>query len=102
MAKNNQKCIRMSDEVLQYIEGFEGNGFNEKFENLVSFCMKEEDRKRAVLESLERRIDIYQDLSDISFQMRSLYQKFYHFRELFDSATERFDQINQRLKHLDI
>ena len=35
MAKNNMKSIRYSDEVAEIIEKIEGNGFNEKFENLV-------------------------------------------------------------------
>lgn len=37
--KTNLKSVRISDEVLTYIENFEGNGFNQKFENLVLFCM---------------------------------------------------------------
>lgn len=35
MAKNNMKCVRMSDEVLQIVENYNtGEGFNSKFENL--------------------------------------------------------------------
>lgn len=51
--KTNMKSVRLSDEVLEYVENFEGNGFNQKFENLVLFCMKEEDQKRKRIKDLE-------------------------------------------------
>jgi hypothetical protein len=35
MPKNNQKCVRMTDEVLKIIESAPGEGFNQKFENMV-------------------------------------------------------------------
>ncbi len=34
MAKPNSKCVRMSDEVMAIVEAREGEGFNQKFENL--------------------------------------------------------------------
>ena len=49
MAKNYSRSIRMTDEVRKYVEKFSGEGFNEKFENLVIFCMREE-------KELEKRI----------------------------------------------
>lgn len=56
--KTNLKSIRISDEVLTYIENFEGNGFNQKFENLVFFCMREEKRKRAELQDLDNLLKL--------------------------------------------
>lgn len=56
--KTNMKSIRLSDEVLEYIENFEGNGFNQKFENLVLFCMKEEDQKRKRIKDLDCLIQL--------------------------------------------
>ena len=75
--KNIQKSIRMTNEVNKYVEGFKGNGFNEKFENLVLFCMKEEKAISARLkeqqktcEANEKRIElqrkILNDLENIS------------------------------------
>lgn len=55
--KNNLKSVRISDEVMQYILNFAGEGFNQKFENLVLFCMKEEDEKRALIRSLDDQIE---------------------------------------------
>ena len=45
--KNNLKSVRISDEVMQYILNFEGEGFNQKLENLVLYCMKEHVEKPA-------------------------------------------------------
>ena len=56
--KTNLKSVRISDEVLTYIENFEGNGFNQKFENLVLFCMREEKRKRIEIQNLDNLINL--------------------------------------------
>lgn len=58
MKKNNSKSVRISDEVLFYIMNFEGNGFNQKFENLVLLCMKLESQKRACIAELDKEIQL--------------------------------------------
>ena len=54
--KNNLKSIRLSDQVMDYVINFEGDGFNQKFENLVLFCMEQEETKKQRLESLDQQI----------------------------------------------
>ena len=47
--KNVQKSIRISEDVLKYIENQKGNGFNEKLCNMVLYCMEHEaDIKKIV------------------------------------------------------
>lgn len=47
--KNNAKSVRMTDEVLRYVQSMEGKGFNEKFENMVLYAMKtEKDREHHI------------------------------------------------------
>lgn len=58
MKKNNLKSVRISDQVMSYIQGFEGDGFNQKFENLVLFCMEEEVKKRKIIEVLDSEIKL--------------------------------------------
>lgn len=53
--KNHMKCVWMSEEVLNYVSNFEGGSFNQKFENLVLFCMKEEKSKTELLALLDER-----------------------------------------------
>jgi len=55
MKKNNQKCIRISDETLEYINSFPGNGFNQKLENMVAYVHKNEDRIKKQIADLEKR-----------------------------------------------
>lgn len=73
--KNIQKSIRITEQVAQYIEQQNGEGFNEKFCNMVMYCMEKEaelkrqeklyknrieqydieiDKKRTVLDKLQR------------------------------------------------
>nr|WP_288890825.1 hypothetical protein [uncultured Blautia sp.] len=54
--KNNAKSVRMTDEVLAYIWTMEGNGFNEKFENMVLFAMKTEDERKDKIKQLDDEI----------------------------------------------
>ena len=47
MKKNNAKSIGLSDKVLNYIMAYRGDGFNEKFENIIlDFMESEADWKR--------------------------------------------------------
>ena len=56
MAKNVNKSVRLSNEVYEYVNEFQGNGFNEKFENIVVFCMKTEIERKKRLDELEKMI----------------------------------------------
>lgn len=56
MAKNINKSVRLSNEVYEYVNEFQGNGFNEKFENIVVFCMKTEVERKKRLDEIEKMI----------------------------------------------
>lgn len=56
--KNIQKSIRISEEVAAYIEKQEGNGFNEKFCNMVLYCMEHESEIKKKVTSAEKRLSI--------------------------------------------
>lgn len=51
------KSIRVAPEVYSYIEKFSGEGFNEKFENIIIFAMKTEKDRRDTIKNLERQIN---------------------------------------------
>lgn len=48
MMKSNQKCVRLSDRVVRYIEAYRGDNFSQKLENYV--LDTEERREQLVLE----------------------------------------------------
>ena len=54
--KNNLKSVRLSDQVMDYVINFEGDGFNQKFVNLVLFCMEQEETKKQKIAFLDRQI----------------------------------------------
>lgn len=56
MAKNISKSVRLSNDVYEYVCDFDGNGFNEKFENIVLFCMKTEIERKKRLDEIEKLI----------------------------------------------
>lgn len=57
MAKSVSKSIRMTEEVNNYIVNYRGNGFNEKFSNIILDAMKEESERVKRLEVLDLRIE---------------------------------------------
>lgn len=54
--KNNLKSVRLSDQVMDYVINFEGDGFNQKFDNLVLFCMEQEETKKQKIAFLDQQI----------------------------------------------
>ncbi len=56
--KNVQKSIRISEDVLKYIEKQEGNGFNEKLCNMVLYCMEHEADIKKKVTAAENRLEV--------------------------------------------
>ena len=55
-AKPNIRSIRMSDQVMEFINAQVGDNFNAKFEAMVLRCMWELPAKEEELKRLEQRI----------------------------------------------
>ncbi len=71
--KSNAKSVRMSDNVLGYVEGFEGNGFNEKFENMVLYFMENDKKLKERISSSEKRLKFLEyDISQKSGLLKDL------------------------------
>ena len=49
------KSVRLSDQVMNYVINFEGD-VNQKFENLVLFCMEQEETKKQKIAFLDQQI----------------------------------------------
>lgn len=56
--KNISKSVRLSRKIYDYIESFEGEGFNQKFENIVLFAMEQEEQKMKRVEELDKLISV--------------------------------------------
>lgn len=56
--KSINKSIRLSPKVYNYIDSHPGNGFNEKFENIILEAMEFEDERKRRMEYLDKRINM--------------------------------------------
>ena len=73
MAKNNQKCVRMSDEVLKIVMNTKGDGFNEKFENLVIDYHKTIPERQKYKDNIDIQIqDKFKQLKEIENRINGL------------------------------
>lgn len=68
--KNIQRSMRMTQEIYDYVMAHDGNGFNDKFENLVFKFMENEkaldariSEKQQSLENLRNALSQYQALN---------------------------------------
>ena len=100
MAKKvNLKSVRLSDQVMDYVINFEGEGFNQKFENLVLFCMEQEESKKQRITLLDQQIakqykklDVLQQISskigDVRRALTNLEWKANDLSDLMDKLLE--------------
>ncbi len=85
MAKKvNLKSVRLSDQVMDYVINFEGEGFNQKFENLVLFCMAQEESKKQRILLLDQ-------------QIAKQYKKLYALQQL----SSEIGDVRRALTHLE-
>ncbi len=74
--KNNMKSVRMSDETLETVMSWRGEGFNEKFENLVCDFARGRDQMVHEAELLQVHIGEKRD------EMRRVQQRLMKMRDL--------------------
>ena len=82
--KSNLKSVRLSDQVMDYVINFEGDGFNQKFENLVLFCMEQEETKKQRITLLDQ-------------QIAKQYKKLYALQQL----SSEIGDVRRALTHLE-
>lgn len=56
------KSIRVSQKVFDYIEAYNGEGFNEKFENIILDAMESEKKRKDKIKALDKSITEKQDI----------------------------------------
>lgn len=90
--KSNQKCVRLSDRVVKYIEAYRGDNFSQKLENYV--LDTEERREQLVLEwnRLQAEIqDKRRELEILRGKFRKLSQVDQRFGSLVSALRELLD-----------
>lgn len=101
--KNNLKSIRLSDQVMDYVINFEGDGFNQKFENLVLFCMEQEETRKQKIAFLDQQIvkqykkldalrQLTSEIGDVRRALTHLERQANDLSELMDKLLEDKDK----------
>ena len=101
--KNNLKSVRLSDQVMDYVINFEGDGFNQKFENLVLFCMEQEETKKQKIAFLDQQIikqykkldalrQLTSEIGDVRRALTHLERQANDFSEFMDELLEDKDE----------
>ena len=101
--KNNLKSVRLSDQVMDYVINFEGDGFNQKFENLVLFCMEQEETKKQKIAFLDQQIvkqykkldafrQLTSEIGDVRRALTHLERQANNLSELMDELLEDKDE----------
>lgn len=92
MLKNNLKSVRLSDETLNLVQNYRGDGFNEKFSNLVYDAMEQRNAMIQEIDRLQALIDekltVYKRLCKQVDRMRG-----------FGARADRMNQVIDSLIH---
>ena len=101
--KSNLKSVRLSDQVMDYVINFEGDGFNQKFENLVLFCMEQEETRKQKIAFLDQQIvkqykkldalrQLTSEIGDVRRALTHLERQANDLSELMDELLEDKDE----------
>lgn len=104
--KNNFKSVRLSDQVMDYVINFEGDGFNQKFENLVLFCMEQEETRKQKIAFLDQQIvkqykkldalrQLTSEIGDVRRALTHLERQANNLSELMDKLLEDKDESQE-------
>lgn len=92
MVKRNQKCVRLSDRVLKYIEAYRGNNFSEKLENYILDTEERRDQMVMDWERLQAKIlDQRRDLQQLHSRIQKTSQVDRRFSALVQDLLELMD-----------
>ena len=91
--KNNNRNIRITDQMLELIEQQVGNNFTEKWENLVTRCVWElphvEDKLKFYNDLIEKRS---KEVDRLNQQIRAMHDTIYDLRPRIEAMTNAIDR----------
>jgi predicted RNase H-like nuclease (RuvC/YqgF family) len=90
--KSNQKCVRLSDRVLKYIDGYRGENFSQKLENYVLDVEERREQLTLDWERLNAQIhDQRQELERLRSRIRRTAEVDRRFAALVSAVMELVD-----------
>lgn len=90
--KSVAKSIRLTQELYDFISKYKGDGFNEKFSNIIAFCFKKEKELNKVIAQRTKELE---DLNTKIAEKRKLLTTL----NQLESAINRAISIAEDLKN---
>ena len=78
MSKEIRKSLRLSEDVVNYINSFPGESFSRKFENVVISCKDRDERLKYIIEEnimIEKQIEDTKDFIEEVVNLREITQR---------------------------
>ena len=86
--KDVSKSVRMTKTVYDYVNSIEGEGFNQKFENMVNLCFEE----------VPKRINEIKNLDEMIKSEKKRLEKLKN--EIYDRQSKSLNLVNNLEYHL--
>lgn len=86
--------MRLTQEVYDYIEQQAGNGFNEKFENIILEAKKGESERKKELARLDKQIEKQRQKQTLLFEQLT---NFNYFLNSFEDAQKLLQNLKNKL-----
>lgn len=88
--KVHSRSIRMTETVRNFVESRPGNGFNDKFENMVLYCMSELPKLNKTIEERKKRLQAINDAINKLSEFKSDLEKIIWYVESVKRYTNDF------------
>lgn len=96
--------MRLTQEVYDYIEQQAGNGFNEKFENIILEAKKGESERKKELARLDKEIEKQRKKESLLFDkyhyLESSFRDFMHIHHQIENLRKGIDKVVDTEKNL--
>lgn len=94
--KTISRSIRMTETVYNIVNKYGGNGFNEKFENMVLYCFREEKRIKAAIKEQQEMYKLRQAQCDR--EITNINKRIDEKREVLNKVSDLAEGIENLLK----
>ncbi len=89
------KSVRVDPDVFSYIEKYKGNGFNEKFENIIKDAMESEKNRLHKIKELDKAI------AEKEKKNQELIQKVRKLEGIVSTVNQIITNVNDLEKRID-
>lgn len=100
--KSIAKSVCLTQEVFDYIDSAPGNGFNEKFENIILEAKRGESDRKKELARLDKQIEKQQRKESLLFEkynyLESSFRDFVHIHHQIENLRQDIDKAAEKDK----